>query len=82
MEESALSELRLEALLRPGASAASARFCARLRRDSFARVSLPPDASALLLRAQVECPARPSPAQPSPAQSPAPSAQSPGPSPA
>ena len=34
------------------ASAASARFCARLRRDSYARVSLPPDASALLLRAQ------------------------------
>ena len=48
----AASELRLEELLRPGASAASARFCARLRRDSYARVSLPPDASALLLRAQ------------------------------
>ena len=43
---------RVEELLRPGASAASARFCARLRRDSYARVSLPPDASALLLRAQ------------------------------
>ena len=48
----AASELRLEELLRPRASAASARFCARLRRDSYARVSLPPDASALLLRAQ------------------------------
>ena len=46
------SELRLEELLRPGASAASARFCAHLRRDSYAHVSLPPDASALLLRAQ------------------------------
>ena len=77
MEESALSELRLEALLRPGASAASARFCARLRRDSFARVSLPPDASALLLRAQAECPEprAQTPAQPSPE----PSAQRPEP---
>ena len=46
------SELRLEELLRPGAWAASAHFCARLRRDGYARVSLPPDASALLLRAQ------------------------------
>ena len=45
------SELRLEDLLCPGASAASSHFCARLRRDSFARVSLPVDASALLLRA-------------------------------
>ena len=82
MHEPPLSELRLEELLRPGASAASEHFCARLRRDSFARVSLPPDASALLLRAQAECPAQspepraqspepkaqPSPAQPSPRQ--------------
>jgi hypothetical protein len=72
MHEPPLSELRLEELLRPGASAASEHFCARLRRDSFARVSLPPDASALLLRAQAECPA----------QSPEPRAQSPKPSPA
>lgn len=77
MEQAALppSELRLEELLRPGASAASARFCARLRRDSYARVSLPPDASALLLRAQAECPT-----ESSRAQSPDPSAAQLGPS--
>ena len=54
VEEPPFSELRLEDLLCPGASAASSHFCARLRRDSFARVSLPADASALLLRAQAE----------------------------
>ena len=69
------SELRLEELLRPGASAASARFCARLRRDSYAHVSLPPDASALLLRAQAERPT-----ESSTARSPDPSAAQLGPS--
>ena len=54
MQDPPLSELRLEDLLCPGASAASSHFCARLRRDSFARISLPVDASALLLRAQAE----------------------------
>ena len=71
----AASELRLEELLRPRASAASARFCARLRRDSYARVSLPPDASALLLRAQANCPP-----ESSRARSPDPSAAQLGPS--